>query len=246
MLNQVSYSYQENHDDDLNIVVHAHELTPTMKEWHCESLQFVAESKEEKPYDPSYHRWHGVYRYPYFNPHQWLGPGIRCSFDIRLKDDPNTHVVQYCPEWPKIAEEEISFIKALLGEFLAEIEHIGDIPVVYESFSPGSIAAYVNGKIYMSNALKRYASLPQRWLIGLHEYAHARLNVKGLSKHEKEFACDEWALKWMIWSGTFNLHELRDAIAVFGEIFKGGESDTHPSSKSRYKRLKALLKGVVS
>lgn len=124
-------------------------------------------------------------------------------------------------------------------------ETINGVEIIIGALDSGSLAYFMKGKIYISDVLARYASLPQRRLAILHEYAHAHLNLLGVSSHEKEYACDHWALKELIKSGLYNTHELWDSIALFGEIVDEDESFTHPSSKSRYKRLKSILKEFV-
>lgn len=131
--------------------------------------------------------------------------------------------------------------------------HLGDTEIeisdsvygveVHTAYLDGAhMAAASNGKIFISHALARYASLPQRRLVILHELAHIHLNTEGMSNYAKEFACDAWALKEMMRSGEYNDHEHFDAIMVFGEVINEPDTNTHPSSKSRFKRLYNILR----
>lgn len=151
----------------------------------------------------------------------------------------------------KTIDEEIRFHLSKNGWYVGETEielgfdSIDGIDVEIASLGAGQLACYTNGKIFISRALAEYASLPQRRLALLHELGHARLKLRGASNHEKEYACDAWALKEMIKSGIYNLIELYDAIKLFGEVVEENESYTHPSSQSRYKRLYGILKEYV-
>jgi hypothetical protein len=126
-----------------------------------------------------------------------------------------------------------------------EEDRIEDVEILVTALDNGALAHYAHGKIFLSKALVWFASLAQRRLVILHEYAHAILDLDGLSHHETEYACDEWALQSMIESGSYSVRELKNAIALFGEVVDEEESRTHPSSKNRYKRLLRQLKEQV-
>jgi len=150
----------------------------------------------------------------------------------------------------KSIDDEIKFHLSKTGWYLGEtkievIDEINGVKVVASSFNSLSLAYYEYGKIHMSKALIRHASLPQRRLIALHEYAHTFTVPDGVSQHDIEYACDRWALGVMIKSGDYNARELKDAISVFGDIVNEVETYTHPSSKDRYNRLKKQLREYV-
>jgi hypothetical protein len=147
-------------------------------------------------------------------------------------------------------EDDIKFHLSKMGWYLGEkeietVETIHGVDVVVDALNPRMLAYYQNGKIYISRALAYYASLPQRRFAILHEYAHAHLNLRGLSRHEKEYACDKWAILNMIKSNEYVISEIVDATRIFIDIICELETDTHPSSKSRYKRLGAILREYV-
>jgi hypothetical protein len=147
----------------------------------------------------------------------------------------------------KTIDEEIRFHLSKMGWYLGETEiemedNINGVKVVTGALDSGSLAYYENGTIYISQAIIRHASLPQRRLVALHEYAHRFPAPEGMSQHDIEYACDKWALQNMINSDNYTVRELEDAIRVFGEIVDDEETPTHPSSKNRYKRLKRQLR----
>lgn len=121
------------------------------------------------------------------------------------------------------------------------------------NFTNTSDMAWTDGNsINLSNALGWVASLPQLDFIALHEYFHRKVDhcsdKNPLPSHvaqAQEFECDRRALKHLIESGRYNAYELYDAIAVFKDVVVEDESDTHPSSKTRYKRLLNQLKECV-
>jgi hypothetical protein len=150
----------------------------------------------------------------------------------------------------KSIDDEIKFHLSKTGWYLGEIEievvdNINGVDVVTGAFDSKKLCYYANGKIYMSQAVVRYASLPQRRIIALHEYAHRFPVPEGTTKREIEYACDRWALGVMIRSGDYNISELKNAITAFGEIVNEVETETYPSSKDRYKRLKKQLRESV-
>lgn len=148
-------------------------------------------------------------------------------------------------------EDQIKFYRLKSGWYLGDLKieveetHINGVEVIIAALAGDSLAYYSNGKIFISKALAWFASLPQRRLAILHEYAHSYLDLEDLSHHEKEYACDRWALREMIRSGLYSIRELRDAINLFGEVINEEVSKTHPSSKNRYKRLKRQLREYV-
>jgi len=144
----------------------------------------------------------------------------------------------------KNIDDEIQFHLSKAGWYLGEtpIElskaSIGGVEVITASYlDAGNLACLKNGRIYISKALAFYASLPQIRLAILHEYAHLKLNFLGKPTHDNEYACDLWALKQMIKSGMYSIHELYNAIDLFGDVINFVETETHPSSKNRHKRL---------
>ena len=148
-------------------------------------------------------------------------------------------------------DEEIKFHLTRSGWYLDKTsieiskETIGGVDVITTYLDAGKLASLMNGKIYISKALAFYASLPQRRLAILHEYAHLKLNLLGGPSHEAEYACDIWALKEMVSSGMYNVRELYNSIDLFVDVINELETSTHPSSKSRYKRLVCYLKENV-
>ncbi len=151
----------------------------------------------------------------------------------------------------KDIDEEVKFHLSQQGWYLGETEigiqdSVMDVEVVVGQLDTKSLAYYKGGKIYISRAFAAYASLPQRRLAILHELAHAKLDLRGCTSHEKEYACDRWALKKMVSSGMYNLKELYNAILLFGDVINEPETDTHPSSKSRYNQLLRDLKECVA
>lgn len=152
----------------------------------------------------------------------------------------------------KTLDDEIKFQLAKSGWYVGETEiELGfssiegvDVEIAY--LDGGHVACYQNGKIFISQALARFATLPQRRLAILHELAHSKFKLDDVSPHEKEYTCDLWALKEMVKSGAYNLMELYDAINLFGAIIDQPAGDTHPSSKRRHSRLYVFLKEHVS
>jgi hypothetical protein len=148
-------------------------------------------------------------------------------------------------------DDEIRFHLSQNGWYLGDTEieitdDSLDVEVVIGELDSRSLAYYQRGKIYLSRAFASYASLPQRRLAILHELAHAKLDLRGKNSHDKELACDKWALRKMIDSGMYNLRELYNAISLFGEVINEPETTTHPSSKLRYRRLSKYLEECVS
>ena len=149
-------------------------------------------------------------------------------------------------------DEDIKFWLTQQGWYLGEtqireIDEIEGIRVCVDSLDSRCLAYYERGKIYASRALVTFASLPQRRLAMLHELAHPRLNIKHLSLHDQEYACDRWALQRMINSGDYTFRELLNAIGLFtASWFVEGDTKTHPASKKRYKRLYNQLMESVS
>lgn len=153
----------------------------------------------------------------------------------------------------KSIDEYIKFKLADCGWYLGEakieffeesLEEIGVDSSIVSFQNIDSHGATDGERIFLKESLKRYASLVQIQFIVLHEYYHIHLGhcVKELSRskranHKQEYACDRLALKHLIKCGSFNKKEIMDAISVFKDIIVGDESDTHPSSIARYKRL---------
>lgn len=107
------------------------------------------------------------------------------------------------------------------------------------------LACTDGNRITISESLAWGASYMQIKFAALHEYAHILFNHSGRDCHAHEYQADLWALKQLIGSGKYNKLEIMDAISIFGGVVNEKESFSHPSSKSRYKRLYDYLKRWV-
>lgn len=150
----------------------------------------------------------------------------------------------------KSIDDQLKFYLSRQGWYIDDtqisFEEIPDefcgVPVIVSNLTDGGLCAYANGKIFISQTLRKFGTYPQIMFGILHEYAHKRLDLCGYSEkdqklnHNMEYSCDLWALKNLIKSGNYNKYELYDAIK-FCFLSNDGESLTHPSMRDRYKRL---------
>lgn|GEM_PF-5539364 len=126
---------------------------------------------------------------------------------------------------------------------------LGIDPKCVNFTNSGDLAWARGSSINLNQCLGWVASLPQLDFLVLHEYFHIKLGhcfqTKNMSRnlcHGREYDCDRLALKYLIDSGKRSPKELYDAIQIFEDVICEEESETHPSSKSRYKRLLSYLK----
>lgn len=150
-------------------------------------------------------------------------------------------------------DDEIKFHLSEAGWYLGDskIEIVKDrLPILgigpeCINFTNAGELAWTDGhSINLKESLGWVASLPQLVFATLHEHFHMKLghcikdnNMSSMACYEREYACDRLALKHLIKSGDYNRMEILDAIALFRDIVIEEASATHPSSKSRYKRL---------
>ena len=154
----------------------------------------------------------------------------------------------------KTIDEQIKFYLTDAGWYIGETPikmqfeaSLDDLDIDASIVSFQKIDSYgkTDGRsIYLKESLPWIASLVQMQFLVLHEFFHMKLGhcKDGLDEskkscHKREYECDRLALNHLIRSGKWNKREIKDAIAFFKNIAIEDESETHPSSKSRYTRL---------